>query len=75
MMARRFSQIVNSPLYAAQVVKSTKELEEENRNIEASAQNMKDTPKNRKLIVRLNVTYRLNLEILDMRKQFEGKKV
>ena len=70
-MARRASQAV-SPLYAAQVVKSSEVLEEEIRNFEASAEHMKDTPKNRKLLERLNVTYRLNQTILEARKQVEG---
>jgi len=71
-MARRDSQAV-SPLYAAQVVKSSEVLEEEIRNFEASAEHMKDTPKNRKLLDRLNITYRMNLNILDARKRVEGK--
>ena len=73
-MARRASQIVVSPLYAAQVVKASEVLEEENRNIEASAEHMKDTGKNRKLLERLNVTYQLNRSILEARKQVEGIK-
>lgn len=73
-MARRVGQIVNSPLYAVQVVKSSVVLEEENQRIVLSSENMKDSPKNRKLIARLDVTYQLNLNILDARKKLEGKK-
>ena len=63
--------MVNSPLYASQIVKLTGELEEENRNIEASAEHLKDTPKNRKLLDRLNAAYRFNRRIIETRKELE----
>jgi hypothetical protein len=56
-----------------QLQKSAAELEAENRNIESSLLQMRKTPKNKKLIAKLNQTLQVNKQILQSRTNLYGK--
>jgi hypothetical protein len=56
-------------LFSEQGCKSTSDLLEQQRDIESSSRQLKDTPKNRKLFERLSVLHRINKSILEKRLQ------